>query len=124
MQQYDTYKTSLEAELSQITEQLETIATQDHKTGDWIASIKDETTGSADENVVTDATEEWGTHAALLEQLETRYRNITRALEKMKLGTYGICEISGLEIEPERLQINPAARTTIANRDREKELPL
>lgn len=124
MQQHAEYKELLEAELLQITEQLQTIATQDTETGDWIASVRDETLTEADENIVADTTEEWGTHAALLEQLETRYRNIVRALEKIKLGTYGICEISGLDIEPARLQANPAARTTIANRNRERELPV
>ena len=47
-----------------------------------------------------------------------------RALQKIKAGAYGVCEISGEPIEVERLAANPAARTTLANADREKELPL
>ena len=80
--------------------------------------------GNADENVEADAVEEWNGRRALMAQLEIRYRNIKRALEKIANGTYGICEISGEPIEEERLHANPAARTNLANIDREKELPL
>lgn len=121
---YEEFKTRLEAELSIITAELKTIATLNPKTNDWIANIDNTELGSADENVVADVTEDWDTNRALLVQLETRYRNIVRALGKFSLGTYGICELSNEPIEPERLSANLAARTNIANRNREAELPL
>lgn len=120
----EEFTEQLETELSQITEQLKTIARYEPETGDWIPVITDTEVNSADANVIADATEDWDTSSALLVQLETRYRNLVRALQKLTDGTYGVCEISGEPIEPERLAANPAARTTIANRDRESELPL
>lgn len=39
-------------------------------------------------------------------------QSIDRALEKMKEGTYGICEISGKEIPLPRLEAIPYALTT------------
>ena len=57
-------------------------------------------------------------------QLETRFRNIKRALDKIEAGTFGICEISGNQIEPERLAANPAARTDISHIDKEDTLPI
>ena len=120
----DEFRSKLETELARITAELTLIGTQDPTTGDWEATPNADEFGNADENVEADATEEWGTNRSILTELETRYRNIKRALEKIEQGTFGICEISGEPIEPERLAVNPAARTTIANRDRERELPL
>ncbi len=120
----DEFRSKLETELARITAELTLIGTQDPTTGDWEATPNADELGNADENVEADATEEWGTNRSILTELETRYRNIKRALEKIEQGTFGICEISGEPIEPERLAVNPAARTTIANRDRERELPL
>lgn len=50
---------------------------------------------------------------ALENNLENQLRNVDRALEKMKKGTYGICEKTGKEINVERLKAYPAARTAI-----------
>lgn len=122
--QNEEYKKRLEVALATISTELNTIAVQDPETGDWEAIPAGEELGSADENVEADAIEDWDTRHAVVTELETRYRNITRALQKITAGTYGMCEISGEPIEPERLDANPAARTNIANRDREKELPL
>jgi RNA polymerase-binding transcription factor DksA len=120
----DEFKTKLETELQNVTAELQTIATLNEATGDWVA-IPDQTElGDPDENIEADAVEEWNERRALMVQLETRYRNIVRALKKLEDGTFGTCEISGEPIEEERLQANPAARTNLANMDREKELPL
>jgi RNA polymerase-binding transcription factor DksA len=54
---------------------------------------------------------------ALLDQLENRLIDVLGALNKIKNNTFGICEVSGREIEKERLEANPAARTNIANRE-------
>jgi RNA polymerase-binding transcription factor DksA len=121
---HEELKARLEAELADITAQLKTIATHNPETGDWIAIPAAGTVGNADENVAADAAEEWEKRRALMPQLETRYRNVKRALEKFSAGTYGVCELSGKPIELERLEANPAARTNIANRNREEELPL
>lgn len=124
MSQYEAFKTRLEAELATIISDLETIATQNTETGDWVAVPPNDEVGNADENIIADTVEEWDTRRALMTQLEIRYRNINEALKKIEAGTYGVCEISGEPIEIERLQANPAARTNLANIDREKELPI
>ncbi|MCA9355134.1 hypothetical protein KC865_01100 [Candidatus Kaiserbacteria bacterium] len=120
----EIFKNRLESELAKIVSELETIAVLNPRSGDWVAIPVAEDLKNADENVEADAVEEWENRRALLAELEIRHRNIVRALEKIKTGTYGICEISGKEIEGERLTANPAARTNLANMEREKELPL
>jgi RNA polymerase-binding transcription factor DksA len=54
---------------------------------------------------------------AVLDKLEDRLIDVERALTKIDVGTYGICEVSGESVEIERLEANPAARTTIAHRE-------
>ncbi|MCA9356981.1 hypothetical protein KC872_02110 [Candidatus Kaiserbacteria bacterium] len=124
MSQHEEFQIQLEAELKSITAELSTIAVNSPDSDDWVSIPDSEELGNADENVEADAVEEWNERRAVLAQLEIRYRNIKRALQKITDGTYGICEISGKEIETERLQANPAARTNLANMDREKELTL
>ncbi len=115
-------KVALEAELVTITKDLQSIAVQDESTGDWVAIPAAEELGNADDNVEADVNEEWTERDATTAALETRYRNLVRALEKITAGTYGICELSGEVIEPERLAANPAARTCITHMEREGEL--
>jgi DnaK suppressor protein len=122
--QNEEYKKRLETELTEVISELRTIAVQDPETGDWEAVPGNEDATETDDNVEADAVEDWDIRSGVVAELETRYRNINRAIEKIVAGTYGICEISGEPIEPERLDANPAARTNIANRDRERELPL
>jgi RNA polymerase-binding transcription factor DksA len=121
---HDEFKTRLENELSEVVAELKTIATQNPNTKDWVATPPTESIGNADTDLNSDIAEEWTVRRANLSQLEIRYQNIKRALNKMETGAFGICEISGEPIEEERLVANPAARTNLANIDREKELPL
>ena len=59
-----------------------------------------------------DAREEVGheTIEAQINQLQSTLKDIELALEKIKKGTYGKCEICGRPISLERLKIAPAAR--------------
>lgn len=118
------FKEVLTNALTEVTAELETIARHEPETGDWIAVPDEEDPADADPNVEADNVEEWNTRRATVASLETRFRNLTRALAKIDSGTYGICEISGEPIEPERLAANPAARTCQAHMDEEASLPL
>jgi len=51
--------------------------------------------------------------AALRSRQEFEVREIDDALEKIKKGTYGICELCGRQIDPERLEVVPAAKNCI-----------
>lgn len=78
---------------------------------DWEAVPSDAQTDSADLNDFADNIEDFETNTAILKQLETQLKDVNDALEKIENGSYGICEISGKEIEIDRLEANPAART-------------
>ena len=49
----------------------------------------------------------------LLEKLEMELNEINAALNRIALGTYGICEKTNQPIPIERLKVNPTARTIV-----------
>ncbi len=108
----EKYKNLLEEDLSKIKESLNELGVKNPDVaGDWVERADDLDVVSADLNDVADRTEAYDERRATLAQLETRYNNITLALEKIEQGTYGICEVSGEQIEEDRLEANPSART-------------
>ncbi|MFN8027054.1 MAG: hypothetical protein U0W40_12080 [Acidimicrobiia bacterium] len=50
---------------------------------------------------------------SILEQLEAELSELQAALERIDNGTYGIDEVTGEPIAPERLEALPAARTNV-----------
>lgn len=121
----EKYKKVLGEELKKVKEELDSIATQNPKIPqDWEATEvqMDVLSAAADPNEAADKQEEYITNRAITDQLEIRYNNIQRALEKIAAGTYGVCEVSGTPIEEDRLEANPAARTCKAHMENEKDL--
>ena len=78
---------------------------------DWIPIPEDVERFEADPNIVADQSENWAERRGTLDALETRFNNVTRALLKLEDGMYGTCEICTGNIEGDRLNVNPAART-------------
>jgi RNA polymerase-binding transcription factor DksA len=110
------YRNALEAERETLTAALQELGVHNPENdADWVTAQT--LTPEADANMVADHTEAYDERRATLAQLETRWNEVRYALEKIDAGTYGICEISGEVIEPERLHANPAARTCIAHKD-------
>lgn len=124
MKDFTPYKEALEALRATVRTDLEQIAIENHTTGDWEVRPDTSVQDEADDNALADNAEDADRRLATLTELETRYRNITRALEKISAGTYGICELSGEPIEDDRLAANPAARTCKAHMNEESQLPL
>lgn len=124
MKNPEAIRTELETLAASLVVDLSSIARHDVQTGDWEAIPEAEKQCGADDNLIADEIETWNERRATAAVLETRYRNVMRALDKIATGTYGICEISGEPIEAERLIANPAARTCIQHLDDEATLPL
>ncbi len=117
------FKKKLEEELQTLEAELKSVGRRnpDNK-NDWEATPSDLRPDSADESELADSIEEYEGNTAILKQLEIRYNDVKGALKRIGDCTYGICEISGKEIEVERLEANPAARTSIENKEKEAEL--
>lgn len=118
------YKTRLEAMLEDITNELASLGVHNPDVPeDWIATPRGTEVGDADPNVEADKAEDWNERRATLAELEVRYNNIRRALKKIEDGAFGVCEVSGEEIETDRLDANPAARTCKTHINDEATLP-
>ena len=111
----DHFRTRLEEEKARLEEQLATVGRKNPSNpSDWEA-VPEDTGLEADPNDRADQMEEYGNNNAILTDLEARYTDVKDALERIKNGTYGICEISGEQIEEDRLEADPAARTSKAH---------
>jgi RNA polymerase-binding transcription factor DksA len=118
-----SFAQALEKERDTLAEQLSAIAVVNPlNPADWEAKDPSLDIMEADLNEVGDRVEERFSNLAEQNLLESRYRDVLRALEKIAAGTFGVCEISAEPIEQDRLSANPAARTCKAHMEREHEL--
>jgi len=110
--QLEELRAALDGEQTDIEEQL---AEHGKKIGgDWQGTPA----GFEDENSTTpedtaDRMEELSINVPLVEELESRLKDVKDALKKMDSDAYGICEKTGREIPFDRLEANPAARTVV-----------
>jgi DnaK suppressor protein len=104
----------LEKQKKDITNQLIKFADKDEKLkGDWdtrFPSFADNEAGSGAMEQAAGEVEEYNSLLPVEHNLELELKNIDLALEKIKKGTYGICENCHQEIDVERLRIHPSAR--------------
>ena len=104
-------KRMLLKEKEELEEDLDRIAHPiDKKEGDYKTSFEDIGVDKDDNATEVD---QYTQNLAIKNSLEERLQNILDALEKMKKGTYGICEKCHQEIPLERLKVNPSARVCI-----------
>ena len=110
------FKDKLLKELERLEKELSDVGRKNpDNPADWEAKPSEEEVIPADENVLADRMEDYTENNALVNQLEPRLRDVRSALDKIEKGTYGLCEVSGEEIEGDRLEANPAARTCKAH---------
>ncbi len=92
------FKDKLEEELATVAGELSELG---HEDIDPTATEKDE---------LADRMEEFEEHQSEGATLLKRRNELMAALDRIKEGTYGICEEGGEEIGQDRLEANPAAR--------------
>lgn len=110
---YEYFKNKLEKEKAKLEKELGRVGrVNPDNPSDWEATPPgDRDTSQADENTVADAIEGYESNQAILGTLEARYNDVKSGLDKIKHNVYGICQVCKKEIEPDRLDANPAART-------------
>lgn len=110
------FEEKLLAEKTQLEGGLQEIARFNTETGVWEA-VPDESlvNENMDDNDSADRFEDFEERSSMVTTLQKRLTDVNDALEKIKNGTYGICEVSGEQIEMDRLEANPAARTSKAH---------
>lgn len=107
------FKKKLEEEKKILKDELKQLGIKDPENQDWGARHIPPEAGPdrADDNISADYDESFFERSGMLGEIEIRYNNINDALKRIKEGTYGICEVGGEQIEVERLEANPAAKT-------------
>lgn len=115
---YEHFKKKLEKEKKLLENELAKVGRiNPDNPSDWEAKPVDRDTSQADENTVADSIEAYEDNAAIVKTLEERYKDIRSGLDKIKHNVYGICQICKKEIESDRLEVNPSARTCKEHRD-------
>lgn len=108
-----TFQKQLEQEKKTVLGELNKIGVvkDERNPDDWQAVPGDVDILESDSNEVSDKIETYEGNNALVHDLEQRLMDIDAALDRMKKGTYGLCEVCKKPIEEDRLKANPAART-------------
>lgn len=107
------FKSKIEEELVEVIDELKDVGRVNPDNPlDW-EPVPDNISESerTEQNEVADKIEGFEANTAILKQLEIRFNELKDALKRIDEGTYGTCEVSGKEIERDRLEANPAART-------------
>ena len=110
----DELKEKLEKQKEEITKELQKFAEKDKSlNGDWDTKYPDMNTGVGSQQLedAADEVTEYSTLLPIEQNLELRLRDIDIALSKIEKGSYGECENCKKEIENERLEAYPEART-------------
>lgn len=108
-EQIKALKNKLEKNKESLEEMLQRFAKKDNlPEGDW-DTIYPKTERSSMEEMA-DEVEEFSSLIKIEHSLEMKLKNINDALEKIKLGKYGICEKCNQEIEHKKLLITPETK--------------
>ncbi|MGB3988188.1 MAG: TraR/DksA C4-type zinc finger protein [Minisyncoccales bacterium] len=104
-------KIKLEKERENVEEMISEFAKEsDSIPGDWNTRFPNfKAEGTLDEEA--DEVEEYSSLLPIERTLETKLQNINAALEKIKRGNYGKCEVCGNDISEERLGLIPETKT-------------
>lgn len=110
------FKKILKNELKRLEKELKTVGHKENRAGEWESKATDVDVLASDNADIADNIENYESNNAVMKQLEIEYDETLHALENIKNGVYGICEVSGEPIEVGRLEANPAARTCMAHK--------
>jgi len=105
------FKKKLEAEKKILEEELGEISIKKTEDGAWIPAPPQDDANLTEAEDMAHKEEGFIDRQAITGDLSARLFNVKLALQKIKDGKYGICEITGEKIERDRLEANPAART-------------
>lgn len=116
---FSKYEELLNIERDRLLSELEKLAFRDDENpNDWVPRRPNQniSDGEAVEELeLAEEIEKFENNTATVKELEARLNEVLAALDRIKDGTYGIDEISGEKIAANRLEANPAARSSVEN---------
>jgi RNA polymerase-binding transcription factor DksA len=106
------YKKLLERELKLLDADLKTVGrVNPDNPKDWEATPPETNPMIAEPEELAEKIEEYEENTAVLKELEIKYNEVKAALARTYDGTFGYCIVCKKEIEDDRLEANPAAKT-------------
>lgn len=112
------FRKTLEAERNLLESELKKLGVRNPSNpSDWMPAKQAGDEFGADRNDNADIFEDMQDSNASINELEGRLNQVLAALEKIDGGSFGVCEVSGEDIEMDRLNANPAAATCKAHMD-------
>jgi RNA polymerase-binding transcription factor DksA len=110
------FKKKLEEKKARLEKEMEHIAHPNlNAPGDWEVTAPEMDVLPSDPNELSDTFEELENVAAIGENFEEDVDLIAEALERIKKGKYGVCEVCDKEIEEKRLEASPTAKFCISH---------
>lgn len=104
-------KEKLEKERDTLLEELRDMGKLNPETGDWEAIPQEQPFPESDQNDMADRFEDFEARSSMIKTLEPRLNDILKALKGLNRDSFGKCEVCKKDIENDRLDANPAART-------------
>ena len=100
----------------------ETLAASQSLSGPGAGQTELSTADQHSADIASDLTDR-ETALALEESVRAQIARVDAALARLEAHRYGVCEVCRSEIEVDRLDVSPAARTCIEHRETEAGLP-
>lgn len=104
-------KEKLEAERDVLLDQIRDIGKLNPETNEWEATPEERDSRESDQNDMADRFEDFEERSVVIKALESRLNNILSALKGLSKESFGKCEVCKKEIEMDRMEVNPAAKT-------------
>jgi len=104
-------KEKLEKERDDLLLQMKDMGKFNLETGEWETIPEELEFPESDENDKADRFEDFEARTSVMRTLEPRLNNILKALKNLHKESFGKCEVCQKDIEPARLEANPAATT-------------
>ncbi|MFZ1019836.1 MAG: TraR/DksA C4-type zinc finger protein [Minisyncoccia bacterium] len=104
-------KEKLEKERDDLLLQMKDMGKLNEETGEWETTPEELEFPESDENDKADRFEDFEARTSVMRTLEPRLNNILKALKNLHKESFGKCEVCQKDIEPARLEANPAATT-------------
>lgn len=104
-------KEKLEKERDVLLEQIRDIGKLNPETNEWEAIPEERDSRESDQNDMADRFEDFEARSTMIKALESRLNSILSALKGLNRESFGRCEVCKKDIEMDRMDANPAART-------------
>ncbi|MCX6751348.1 MAG: TraR/DksA C4-type zinc finger protein [Candidatus Nomurabacteria bacterium] len=104
-------KEKLEKERDILLDQIRDIGKLNPETNEWEAIPEELNSRESDQNDMADRFEDFEARSVMIKALESRLNDVLASLKGLNRESFGRCEVCKKDIEMDRMEVNPAAKT-------------